>query len=348
MMKRDGLDKDGQSEKVKKTLRGRAEKACVRCRAKKRTCDGGNPCLRCKESHSACYFSDWHYTVPYPREYVEYLEEQQEQLSNGLMTLYSILKESNIQTVPALPDKPEAQDLLAALKGLKLDTRSQSVSSSQRQDGTHMQMNEMSMAGQPDYRQGSAPVALHHHPATSPLQPAPIFMPQLGPPGMSSNITSHASKPTPAQYAPPYRPFDAPHPLPAHVLGPHYLPSHTIRHDFLPSGENSAMRMTDSWQPSPSSLTPSTNTPLDNRSHNPTPLASTPGMFAEGQHEGMYMQPYAHQHLSQPWAWEAAAAMHAGPTSNSHYDPRVLSPEAIEARGEMVAPHESQAPYQHG
>lgn len=49
-------EQDGQSDKVRKTPRGRAEKACVRCRAKKRTCDGGNPCQRCKESHSACYF----------------------------------------------------------------------------------------------------------------------------------------------------------------------------------------------------------------------------------------------------------------------------------------------------
>ncbi|KAM3413705.1 hypothetical protein BST61_g10398 [Cercospora zeina] len=364
MMKREGLDKDGQSEKVKKILRGRAEKACVRCRAKKRTCDGGNPCLRCKESHSACYFSDWHYTVPYPREYVEYLEEQQEQLSNGLMTLYSILKESNIHTVPALPDKPEAQELLAALKGLKLDTRSQAgSSSSQLPDETHRQVNKMSMPGQPDYHPGSTPVTLHHHPATSSLQTGPIFMPQLLGAGLASNMnTSHASNPTPAQYAPPYRPFEAPHAMPVHMLGPHFLSTHAVHQDFLPSVEHGALPMPESWQPSPSSLTPSANTPLDHRSHNPTPLAGTPGMFAESQHEAMYLQQqqyahqhqhqHQHQHLTQPWAWEAA--VQAGPTSGGHhhhhhhYDPRALSAEAVEARGEMTAPHESHAPYQHG
>lgn len=72
--------------------------------------------------------SEWHFTVPYPREYVEYLEEQQEQLSTGLLTMYRLLKESNIKTVPPLPDKPQAQDLLTALRGLKLDDRSQASS----------------------------------------------------------------------------------------------------------------------------------------------------------------------------------------------------------------------------
>ncbi|CZT14557.1 uncharacterized protein RCC_00534 [Ramularia collo-cygni] len=80
--------------------------------------------MRCKESHSACYFSDWHFAVPYPREYVEHLEEQQEQLSIALLRMRRLLKEANVQTIPALPETEQAQDLLVPLREAKVDHRS--------------------------------------------------------------------------------------------------------------------------------------------------------------------------------------------------------------------------------
>ncbi|USW55942.1 Putative zn(2)-C6 fungal-type DNA-binding domain-containing protein [Septoria linicola] len=357
-MKRDGIDNDGQSEKVKKTLRGRAEKACVRCRAKKRTCDGGNPCLRCKESHSACYFSDWHYTVPYPREYVEYLEEQQEQLSAGLMTMYRILKESNIQTMPILPDKPQTQDLLAALRGLKLSSqshhlaRSGSTTSDGLKDGHRTQFEEVPIPPQKDYH-GSVPSPMNHPSTTSPLQPASMFMPHFGsaPSSHSPNMTAHASNPTPVHHtyaAAPYRPFDFARPVHPHAqVPPHSLqPAQPARHGFLPCRDG-AMQMPEPWHPSPASLTPTSNAPLEARSDRPTPLASTPNTFTEPRHENLHMQQHNQQHISQPWAWGVGPdlSFYANNALGSHHDSRIGQiVEPIEQRGDIVAPHDSQAP----
>jgi hypothetical protein len=276
-------------DKVRKTLRGRAEKACVRCRAKKRTCDGGNPCQRCKESHSACYFrwvfhavldprpcswedSDWHYTIPYPREYVEYLEEQQEQLSTGLMTMYRLLKESGIQTAPALPDMPSTQELLTALRGLKLDE----TPVHRAQPSAPTDPSTPSDARDPIRQDSGERSGQHsgHAPTPMTLSSAspwhhPMYVPYFEPghsPAMS--VRPSLSSPMRSSYSP----------MPSETYEhPRQMQHQTVTsHSQLECGSetNGLMGMPQAWPMTPCPLSPD-STPMGGRSNQPTPLQAT-------------------------------------------------------------------------
>ena len=248
------------------------------------------------------------------------------------MAMYRILKESNIQSFSTVSNNPEAQDILAALKELRRDNRSlhlgrpshSAAAGGMLKDGLCMQVDEVPIAPQNEYRHGSgnSPTT---QPTTSPLQPASIYMPHFGSASAHSNV---ASIPTPAHhsYPPaPYRSLEYAQPMPMH-MHPQLLasqiqtmspaPANMARHEFLGS-RHGVLQMPEAWRPSPSSLTPSTNTPLGSGSDHQSTLAGSPGTYSgEPLHENMHMHQSTHTMVERPpWNWEGGPDMNFYPNS---------------------------------
>lgn len=244
------------------------------------------------------------------------------------MAMYRILKESNVQSFVTLSENPEAQDILAALKELRRDSRSLPLSWPSRsaaaghllKDGIRMQVDEVPISPQTEYRHGSghSPTT---HPTTSPPQPAPMYMQHFEP-----THTNVASAPTPAYYSYPPAPdgsFKSTQPMQMHMHAQllanqtHMLPqAEMVQNDFF-SSRSRAMQMPEPWRPSPSPLTSSTNTPLESGSDHQSTLAASPGTYnSDVIHENMHMHQNTHTMVEQPpWSWGGGTGMNFYPNS---------------------------------
>lgn len=294
--------------------------------------------------------SDWHYTVPYPREYVEYLEEQQEQLSTGLMTMYKLLKDSNIRTVPALPENPQTQELLSALRVLRLDGRAanpfQSSSPSDvQQGGPRIRIAEMPM---PAIDDAPRRISAHspstqssfEHNSRSPIQ-QPMFMPHFGE-APFRHPTGYTSFPTssPGFSPTPYRPFDYAQPMQQQPLLAHRThvphpvhPAAVAGHTFQGGG---VMALQQPWRQPTNSLSPGASSPLGGLSNQPTPVDSSPPSFSGIEHgdEGSLHPPW-------PWPYESDLAYYANHGGITHESNIGLELETIAQRGDIAMPHDS-------
>lgn len=240
--------------------------------------------------------------------------------------MYRILKESNIQALSTVSKNPEAQDILAALKELRQDSRSlhlgrpshSAVAAGSLKDGLRMQVDELPVPPQNEYRHGSG-YSPTTHPTTSSLQPSSMYMP----PHFGSAHSDVASIPTLAHhsYPPaPYRSLEFAHPMQMHMhpqlLAAQLSQDEMVRHECLASW-NGVLQMPEPWRSSPSSLTPSTNTPLGGGSDHQSTLAGSPGTYSgEPIHKDMHMHQSTHFAVEQPpWNWGGGSDMNFYPNS---------------------------------
>lgn len=142
-----------------------------------------------------------------------------------------LLKEANVQTVPALPDTDQAQDLLAPLRAVKLDNQANRAMQPVRTSFVPNPMaydNEGDAVSSGQYRTS---VSMADSTSTSPIQPS-VFPPLYGTLSNQSN-----SKPP---YLPPTYPSLL---LPPRQSEPLAIPIHPrISSDPSPSGSSSGGR----------------------------------------------------------------------------------------------------------
>ncbi|KAB8218897.1 hypothetical protein BDV33DRAFT_174655 [Aspergillus novoparasiticus] len=119
--------------------------ACERCRVKKIRCNGRRPCGNCSEMNADCIFRQIRSTRrPYPRGYVEMMEEHQSQMVDGLQELYRRSVDGEGWPGPLLAKRPEAEgqplthDLLVRLGVLDQDRNKQDIRAEQGEPGNPM------------------------------------------------------------------------------------------------------------------------------------------------------------------------------------------------------------------
>lgn len=300
--------------------------------------------------------SDWHYTVPYPREYVEYLEEQQEQLSAGLLVMYRLLKESHIKTVPPLPDKLQAQDLLSALRSLRLDPQhhhpayNHHRNASGLHNGTIMNMND-NMFAEHNRR---PPSQLHSPFDPGPTSPTSVLSSSFHSPRPdmnASNIptTAPASFP-PVTYGPAFE-FTRPSQPKVIVNQTH---GHSLPSDHATSPgvglSSSGFVAQEPWHHDGS------HHPLSPLEH---PLQRSRRTSGESPSQGFVVdtgQPRndGNVHHSNNWGWNGETGLGVGfygssnLAASAHDSNAAMDWESIEQRGEIVVPHDSHAQHLHG
>ncbi|KAJ5737345.1 uncharacterized protein N7483_002470 [Penicillium malachiteum] len=92
----------------------RVRTACDWCRLKKCKCDGASPCSTCRAGDKICVFGQRkvaHNRAPYPKGYVEMLEQQQAWLVHGLQELYCRSKKGEDLTGDRLELQPNGHPL---------------------------------------------------------------------------------------------------------------------------------------------------------------------------------------------------------------------------------------------
>ncbi|CAK4034307.1 Hypothetical predicted protein [Lecanosticta acicola] len=324
--------------------------------------------------------SDWHYTVPYPREYVEYLEEQQEQLSTGLLTLYRLLKESNIKTVPPLPEKPQAQDLLTALRGLKLDPRSQSHGhrlsmhaqsqfSSAANNATgvsknrlNLQLPSQSLHGQPEASSSGSPTLASMYgpclPSTQDLSPSaasriPTSAPGSFVPGAFGSF-DYSRYTQPPAFLPHRHSFPTGYPAATGSGSPTSgglasVPASTSWHH--PTSAWSPVASVDMGSPTTTVIRTPQSPPGDSRARGGEHESSNKdnGYRQQQQHQHQHQHPSQQHAWAATWAGEMRGGVGVGMFANmmgggDEYDSGLgLEAESIEQRGRIVLPHDTHA-----
>lgn len=283
--------------------------------------------------------------------------------------MYRLLKDSHIKTVPALPDKLQAQDLLSALRSLRLDPHYHPAYAQQRNpsglhNGTIVNMNDNVIA-----ESIGCPSNDFHSPfdpdPTSPSQPSVISSGFHQSPrqditsSMSpSNIATTAPESfSPVTYGPP--PFEYPRSSQPKVVlsqarSQHLPPDHETTSPCL--GLSSGFADQEPW-----------HTPDSGGSHPLSPIEQHPlhrqrSRRASGESPSSRCFVFEHQreqlhrkdtptHTS-PWGWSTAGEMDAGLAfygchnniATDAHDIRLgMDWESIEQRGATVVPPDSHA-----
>lgn len=222
------------------------------------------------------------------------------------MTMCRLLKESNVRTVPALPEKPQAQDLLSVLRGLKLEQRYNSLQHNVASDSSkgcvRLSIDEISS-------ERSLPQQNHaHRPPENDTRShvqQPMLAPQFtSPPHQSAPSQLNISGPMHPEFSSPYTAFEYGQPMPCN--GPQIVAQHppqlsqttdsafAARQSWLSPRGN--VMMQEPWRYSSDSLSPGVGTPLDRPSNRPTPLECSPYLFAGGSMGSS-------DQIQQEWSW---------------------------------------------
>lgn len=274
--------------------------------------------------------------------------------------MYRLLKESHIKTVPPLPDKLQAQDLLTALRSLRLDPQHHRSAvnhhrgASGMHNGTIMNMAENMFA---DHSRGPPNhVDTPFDPGpTSPTQPPVLsssFHESPRPDLSASNIPTPTSGGfSPATYG---SGFNFTRPSQSKVIAnqARSLPSHHATSPGL--SLSSAFMPQEPWHPdSGHSLSPMEQ-PL-HRSRRTSGETAPQQSFPETNH-AQQRNDDLHN-----WSWPGPAGLgvgYYGSNSNltagggegggAHDSNSVMDWESIEQRGEIVMPHDSHAQSVHG
>lgn len=293
---------------------------------------------------------------------MEYLEEQQEQLSSGLITMYRLLKESNITTIPPLPEKPQAQDLLVALRGLRLDKPPPPQPSSQHHRHTNGSIMDFTDDGTPPEPTPPDHMMQSYFDAASrsPLQPS-MFVPSFPPVPATRQASNAPAIPTSMSGSfttMPYPTFDytrtthAPmHAQPDHTFSPMHAHS-PVFGQLQANGNGITSTSADSWHGSHDpSTSPTITTHMSPRSSAPS---RSPRSVDEGCDRNNNERPHHHHHHQQQqqqyWNWPEAGFYGNGEASGmagtglagAHDLGLRVGMESIESRT-CIGPHDSQA-----
>lgn len=264
--------------------------------------------------------------------------------------MYRLLKESHIKTVPPLPEKLQAQDLLTALRGLRLEHQhavhvEHPISMNRRSNGRIMAAAEQIP---PDYETACRNRMQHHFDPgpRSPTHPGLFFH---AAPGQESMNGSRILMQLPRSFASmQYSPYECAPPAP-HILvsQSHTMPSHpATSHAPSPNlGLQSGLMAPMSWPPHSSRMSPGASS-LD-LSRAASHQQSPPQMFTPDDSN------FDHDRAARHWSWNGvenggggggggggsgvgylAAAPHDGRSMG-------LDLESIEQRGDIVAATDS-------
>lgn len=264
--------------------------------------------------------------------------------------MYRLLKDSHIKTVPALPDKLQAQDLLSALRSLRLDPQHHPAYHHQRSPSGLHNGTIMDMTDNFSSEHSRRPPSHLHSPfdpgPTSPAQSSVISAnfhqsPTRQDMSASDIPTSAPGSLPPVTYGPPFefaRPsqpkviIDQTHHLPSdHATSPGVSlssgfvgqePWHSEGHHPLSPAEHSLQRNGRA-----SGESPSRGFAVENGQRNDGNVHS--------------------------WAWAGETGLGVGFYGLNNLlgarDPNAgMDWESIEQRGEIVVPHDSHAQHVHG
>lgn len=266
--------------------------------------------------------------------------------------MYRLLKESHIKTVPPLPDKLQAQDLLSALQSLRLDPQHHQPAFDHARDASGMHDGLIMSMAENMFADNSARPPNH---VNTPFDPGPTSpMPssvfsssfhQSPRPGLSaSNIPMSA----PGSFSPvTYRSaFDFVRPSQPKVIAnqARSLPSH---HATSPGPSlSSGYLPQERWQPD-------CGQSISSMEHSLHRSGRTSGESAPQSFPATY-QPQQTGGRMHDWSWPSPAGLGVGyyrgnnnftavdgEGGSAHDSNSVRDWESIEQRGEIVMPHDS-------
>lgn len=274
--------------------------------------------------------------------------------------MYRLLKESHIRTVPPLPDKLQAQDLLGALRTLRLDPQhhhpafNHHCGASGMHNGTIMNMAKNTFADHSRWSANHVDTPFDPGP-TSPTQPSALsssFKQSPRPDLSASNIpTSAPGSLSPVTYGSAY---DFARPSQPRVIADQLrsLSSHHATSDGI--SLSSGFMPQESWQPDcRQSISPMEH-PLHRCRHTSGEIA--PQSFPATSHPQQTGGGGMHD-----WSWSGPAGLGIGYYGSNnnlcaggsegdgvHDSNSVMDCESIEQRGGIVMLHDSHAHNGHG